>query len=237
VNTAQGNPNLTQLLQAARKLQPLLEQIVFVGGCATALLVTDPAASPVRPTFDVDAIVEIATYAEYTQLEDRLRQLGFSGSKDMICRWTVDGLVLDLMPADPTILGFSNRWYGPALKNATSIRLNELVIRLISAPYFLGTKLVAFQNRGKGDYAGSRDMEDIITVMDGRPEIIREILGSDREIQVFLHAQFRMLLDAREFIGALSGFLLPDAASQQRATLVLDRMRQIAKGGKLRGPR
>lgn len=64
-----------------KKLAPLLDQIVFVGGCVTGLLVTDPAAAPVRPTLDVDAIVAIASYAEFTQLESQLRDLSFHQSR------------------------------------------------------------------------------------------------------------------------------------------------------------
>lgn len=71
------NPNLAQLLVAAAKLEPLLNQIAFVGGCVTGLLLTDPAAAPVRPTLDVDAIVAIGSYVEFAFLENRLRDLGF----------------------------------------------------------------------------------------------------------------------------------------------------------------
>jgi hypothetical protein len=74
---AQSNPNLARLADAAKKLTPLLDQIAFVGGCITGLLLTDPAAAPVRPTLDVDAIIAIASYAEFTALESRLRELGF----------------------------------------------------------------------------------------------------------------------------------------------------------------
>jgi hypothetical protein len=41
------------------------------------LLITDSAAADVRPTFDVDAIAEIISYAEYAEFSERLRKLGF----------------------------------------------------------------------------------------------------------------------------------------------------------------
>ena len=81
MNVPLPNPNLAQLVAAAERLKPLLDQIAFVGGCVTGLLLTDPAAAPVRPTFDVDAIVEIGSYAEFTLLEARLRDLGFRESQ------------------------------------------------------------------------------------------------------------------------------------------------------------
>src|SRR5947209_8585106 len=55
--------NLELLVEAARLLQPLLGELVFVGGSTTALLITDKAAAEVRPTYDVDAIAEISSYA------------------------------------------------------------------------------------------------------------------------------------------------------------------------------
>src|SRR5579863_7077774 len=116
VNIRPANPNLAQLLAAVNKLEPLLEQIVFVGGCVTGLLITSQAGAPARATLDVDVIVEAATYAEFIALEERLRQLGFyqSGAEGApICRWESEDLLLDFMPINPAILGFSNSWYGP----------------------------------------------------------------------------------------------------------------------------
>ena len=48
-------------------LRPLLEDLVFVGGCTTALFITDEAAADVRATFDVDAVIEVKSYVEYAR--------------------------------------------------------------------------------------------------------------------------------------------------------------------------
>jgi hypothetical protein len=50
------DPNLERLTAVARRLRPLLDELVFAGGCATGLLITDPAAPSIRTTFDVDAM-------------------------------------------------------------------------------------------------------------------------------------------------------------------------------------
>jgi hypothetical protein len=228
-----ANPNLARLAGAAAKLAPLLDQIAFVGGCVTGLLLTDPAAAPVRPTLDVDAIVAIASYAEYTLLEHRLRELGFRESHAEgapICRWLSGDLILDLMPTDSSILGFGNPWYRPALENAQRTRIGEYVIRLITAPYFLATKLEAFHGRGKNDFR-SHDLEDIVTVVDGRPEIVDEVRLTAADLQKYLSKEFRALLSNRDFLDALPGHLLPDAASQQRLSLVVERMQQLVVAG------
>ena len=94
------NPNIQILEIAAKRLKTLTEEMVFVGGCATGLLLTDPAASTIRPTIDVDVLVEVATLVEYYRLSEQLRQLGFveDTSEDApICRWRADDVILDVM--------------------------------------------------------------------------------------------------------------------------------------------
>ena len=230
VSAGQRDPNLARLVALARKLEPVLEKIAFVGGCITGLLVTDPAAAPVRPTLDVDAIVELASYADFTRLEGRLRSFGFRESHAEgapICRWIHGDSILDLLPTDPSILGFSNRWYRAALQNARPLAIESLTIRMITAPYFLATKLDAFHGRGKQDYRLSRDLEDIVTVIDGRSELVAEVAAADAEVRQYLSTELLALLRNRDFVEALPGHLLPDAASQQRIGIVTNRMRQM----------
>ena len=57
--------NLPLLEEAVHKLQQLVDEVVFVDGATLDLMITDPGASPVRTTTDVDVIVEIMTYADY----------------------------------------------------------------------------------------------------------------------------------------------------------------------------
>lgn len=124
----------------AARLKKLLPEVVFVGGCTTGLLITDPAASPVRATDDVDVIVEVTSYAEYARFSKRLHNLGFSeDSSDgtPICRWLINNMKLDVMPTDETILGFSNRWYKPAMKSAVLVELDAFELRVVTTPYFI----------------------------------------------------------------------------------------------------
>src|SRR5258706_11034328 len=82
--------NREQLITAAQLLRPLLGELVFVGGSVTGLLITDEAAGNPRTTFDVDAIAEITSYAEYAAFGDRLRALGFAEDTSEgapLCRW------------------------------------------------------------------------------------------------------------------------------------------------------
>lgn len=227
----QSDPNREMLLLAITHLEPLLDQIALLGGAAVGLLLTDPASAPVRSTFDLDVIIEISSYPEYLLLEERLRALGFTQSAEdaIVCRWRVNHLIVDVMPTNEQILGFGNRWYGPALRNAEWVDIGNKRVRVVTAPFFIATKLEAFHGRGHGDYLGSRDMEDIIALVDGRPQLAAEVQVSDPELRSYLHAEIANLLSSTEFLEAIPGHLLPDEASQQRRTQIVERLQTIVE--------
>lgn len=56
-----ADQNLQLLRTVAERLGPLRDRVVFLGGAAAGLLITDPAAETVRPTDDVDVIIEVVT--------------------------------------------------------------------------------------------------------------------------------------------------------------------------------
>jgi hypothetical protein len=223
--------NREYLIDTAKLLGPVLDELVFVGGAVTGLLITDPAAGEPRVTVDVDAIAEILSYAQYAAFGERLRSLGFSEDTTQgapVCRWVQQSVVLDVMPLDDNILGFSSRWYRAAMKTAVIHRISASVeIRVITAPYFLATKLEAFRGRGQGDLFASKDLEDVVTVLDGRPSVIREVGEEPVDLVTFLQVEINQLLANPRFEDALSGYLLPDAISQSRIRFVLERLHQI----------
>lgn len=225
--------NLEMIRHVARCLGDLRERVVFLGGAATALLITDKATPDVRVTTDVDVIVEIASRVDYYRLAESLRDLKFTedtGEDAPVCRWRIDGIAVDVMPTDEEILGFSNQWYSQALRFASTVEIAEkLAIRVVTGPYFLATKIDAFYNRGKGDFRASHDMEDIVMLLDGRPELGEEVRTAAEEVKDFLSRTFGEFLQNRDFLDALPGHLMPDSASQQRIPLLMERIRNIAE--------
>ena len=226
------DPNIEMLLLAVKALEPLLEQIAFVGGCTTGLLITDAAAPPVRATMDVDVIVQIGSYTDFIELEHKLEQLGLTRCNEPnapICRWRAGAVKIDVMPTESSVLGFSNKWYAAAIATAAEVQVRGVYFRLITAPYFLGTKLEAFAGRGNGNFGASHDMEDIIAVVDGRSEIIDEVSQAPVELRRYLANQFSTLLDDPDFTDSISGHLFPDDASQARTPIIVRRLRALAK--------
>lgn len=229
---SKDDPNMQMLSPVAKALDDLLADLVFVGGCATGLLLTTVRSELIRATIDVDVVVVAATIVDYHRMESQLRKRGFQNdlSEDApICRWVFGGLKLDLMPTS-NLLGFSNRWYDLAAKSSLWCELPDgSQIRLIAAPVFLATKLEAFNNRGNKDYLASHDLEDILTVVDGRSELLDEAKQFDSFLTHYLSQQFSLLLATPSFMQAIPGHLPADSASQARLPRLLDRLERLSR--------
>lgn len=223
------DPNLPTLRAVARALGDLCERVVFVGGSTAGLLLTDPAAESVRATLDVDAIVIADTLPQFQRIEAEVAARGFVRDMDsgVICRWRHrdSGAVFDLMPVDPRILGFSNRWYADTIRTAVPVTLGDgLHIRMVSAPAFVATKLEAFADRGRGDLLASHDLEDVLNVIDGRPELAQELDAAPAELRDAVRSAFAALLRHPDFENALPGLI----ADANRVGIIRERLRSMA---------
>ncbi|HEY0308917.1 MAG TPA: hypothetical protein VGB94_12215 [Acidobacteriaceae bacterium] len=226
-----ADPNLPLLEDAVRKLVPFLDEIVFVGGITLGLLITDKASAPIRGTKDVDVIAEIVTYADYIAFSERLRAANFEedeGEKPLTCRWHNGALILDVLALNEEVLGFSNIWYESAIHHASTVILPAgQSIRVITAPFFLGTKMEAFRGRGRMDFQASHDLEDFVAVIEGRDTLLREIAESSQDLRRYLAEAARTLLAEPRFLDVLPGFVLDN----ERVPLIQERLADIAQAG------
>lgn len=227
-----GDPNVRSVELVAHALGDLCDELILVGGCAASLLIDAPTAPPPRVTYDVDLLAVVTALHRYHALEEKFAQRGFT--RDMsqnapICRWRVGSILVDLMPTDEQVLGFSNRWYPHAAESAIHVTLpSGRSIRLISAPAFLATKLEAFHTRGKSDFARSHDFEDIVNVVEGRATIVSDIAASQPALRRYLATQFAQILQREEFRNTLPGLVAYDALYSQRIASVTQRIEAIA---------
>jgi len=217
--------SIALLGRAVAELGSVVDEVVFVGAAVLPVLLTDPAAPVPRATVDVDVAMAVRTRRELRGFERRLESAGFTPdvSSGVICRWrSASGLVVDAIPAEPSVLGFGNRWLSAAVAAPMLQRLPDgEVIRVIPAPMFLAAKLDAFADRGHGDHLGSRDFADAVALLDGRPELVDEVTASDPELRSHLALQARAVLDDERARQGVHGALGPDAASQARVELVI----------------
>ena len=128
---------------------------------------------------------------------------------------------------DPTG-NFADRWFEYALHTSAPRTLRHVTIHTVSAACFVGTKLTAFADRGHGDFAASHDIEDLLAVVDGRRTLCAELAAERQDLRQYVAESIAALLGRRGFLDALPGHLQPDAASQARLPLLMERLRQIA---------
>lgn len=222
------DPNLPDLRLIAAALGDLRQEVVFVGGAVAGLLVTDPLADSVRATRDVDAIVN-ANRAAFYRIEEQVAARGFvrDASSEVICRWVhkASRVVFDLMPVQPEVLGFSNRWYAYAVETAEPVDLGDgTSIRLVSATAFVATKLEAFTSRGAWDFMSSHDLEDVLNIVDGREELVAEMAAAPAALREAVAAVFATLLANENFLNALPGLI----AEPERVDIVLMRLKELS---------
>jgi predicted nucleotidyltransferase len=208
--------NIVRIKAVANLLNLIKEEFVFVGG-ATVSLYGDETRGEARPTEDVDVIIELAAYTGYAALEEKLRKIGFVNDieSSVICRFKIEGIIVDIMPTDASVIGFTNRWYADGFKNAISIKLDDCLIKIFSLPYFIASKIEAFKSRGNNNYLYSTDFEDIVYVFENNANILSLLNESPKEVNEYLKKIFTEFRQDYLFEEGLSAHLEPNTKDQQ----------------------
>jgi len=222
--------NIVRLKAVANILSDFREQVVFVGGATISLYASKPELTSIRSTDDVDVVIELVSTGEFYLLQQQLLSLGFKHdiNAPIISRFLYQGLKVDFMPTDPSILGFTNRWYKEGIQQKIKVDLGEQAkVYIFSAPYFLASKMEAFLSRGKSDLFASHDLEDVIYVLDHRPTVLEEIMMAPQPVKDYLREQFNKLVTNSLFEEALLGHVEQQNALERsrRIMIVLKRLR------------
>lgn len=188
--------NTWRIKTVYNSLGDLRDQVVFVGG-STVSFYADQETLEVRETDDVDVIVEVVSFSEHANFEEKLRARGFSpdvNSKVRI-RYRVKNVAVDFMPTTNIAVGFENKWYQDGFQKAMDYQIDDnTVIKILTAPYFIATKLEAFKNRGATDPRQSHDFEDIVYVLENRTAVWSDLLNTDNTLKAYLRDEFAKLL-------------------------------------------
>ena len=212
---------------AYQLLEELSEQVVFVGGVTTCLYIDVDIADDIRPTTDVDCVIEIANKKEYDKFQKKLRDKGFTHDMRVgapLCRFRHgDLLVLDVMPNDEEILGFSNSWYKEGILNKEKFHLTkDDYIYIFPLALFLASKFEAFNSRGRKDPRMSWDLEDIVLVIDGIKNF--QIPNLKGRLKEFLIKMTTECLTNKSIQEAISAFLKNSTPKINRLN---ERLRQL----------
>ena len=216
----------------ARALGDERRRVVFVGGTVVALYPLEGGAD-VRPTVDVDCVVDVTTLGAYYAFVERLRSLGFAACTDEgapLCRLVVSGIRVDVMGSADTALGPTNRWYAEAIAGAQAHGVApDLEVLAISPICFVATKLEAFHSRGRGDYIESHDLEDVLTVLAGLPSLRAEVNAAGSNLARAVRDDLSDLVAREAFLEATWGHFEGDAPGQARAASVVAWLRSLGR--------
>jgi hypothetical protein len=207
------------------------DEMIFVGGSVAELYADNPAASEIRPTKDVDCIIEIHSRLQFAEMEEKLRALGFRNdtSEDApICRWIYQEIKVDIMPTDPKILGFSNQWY----EDGNNVKISKTLpdgssVSVFPSAYYLAAKLDAHNSRGGNDLRQSHDFEDIIYILDNCTSLPENILSSRLNLKEYLKSEFSKLLTNPRLNEGIES-ALPYGSSQENTEIIMKLFHSIA---------
>lgn len=194
--------NIVRLKAVANALKKLKTEVVFVGGATVSLYANHETAAEVRPTADVDVVIELLSYTDYSKLDEKLRAIGFINDIEsgVICRYRIEGIVVDIMPTTSDAIGFSNKWYPDGFKHAIQYTIDEdNLISIFSLPYFIAAKLEAFRSRGKSNYRFSSDFEDIVYVLENAENLFEKLYDVSNKLRYYLVNEFKLLLADPDF--------------------------------------
>src|SRR5690606_3563099 len=203
--------------------------MVFIGGAVISLYTDDPAAEEIRPTLDIDMTINLANYSEWAQMQERLAELGFSPDPEghSICSYKFQDIAIDIMPAEDSSIGVSNMWYKPGFKFIQQVELPDgITIRILPSPYFLATKLEAFKDRGKNDFYGSHDFEDIIYLLDNRTTIVKEILTSEENVQLYIKEELKTIKNHPQ-ADEISAMHIHPYIREERFKMLMEKIEQL----------
>lgn len=221
--------NLALVAQVAEGLKELREKMVFIGGAVISLYTDDPAADEIRPTTDIDMTINLANYAEWAKMQERLAELSFYPDPEgqSICSYKFEKIAIDIMPADDSSIGVSNKWYKPGFKYLQQIELPKgISINILPAPYFLATKLEAFKDRGGNDFYGSHDFEDIIYLLDNRTTIVEEILAADEDVRQYIKQELIHIKNHPQ-AGEILAMHIHPLVREDRLPIMLEKMDEL----------
>lgn len=220
---------LKMLEKAANLLAALDEKIVFIGGATIPLYLDEISAIEARPTTDVDCVVNVIPRTKYYQLEEKLRQIGLEQDKGkIICRWRYQELIIDIMPADTSILGFSNPWYEWGIKKSIIYKLpSGKKINIFPVAYVLASKIEAFKSRGNQNFYTSSDVEDIVLLLDGCPDLENKIQQAETKVKKFIKEWFKNELE--NLIEIAPSQLSFTAKNAGREKLLLSLIKRLAE--------
>lgn len=223
-----------QMLAAAgRLLEPLGVRVVFIGGATVSLHLGPLRASLARATLDVDCLVPAATLAEYDEIQAKLDELGIWPVMDEdapLCRRRAGNLTLDVLPRDVTLIGMRGGFLATGYDRAMAVDLPDGTrIHILRPADLMAAKVEAWNDRGRGDWMASADLEDLLSLVEGLPDFGEVTQISDLAVRQCL-AQWAAEMLVHPELDALVDGNVVGTQRPTRIARLLGRLRELANG-------
>ena len=193
------------------------------------MYIDDPFAEDIRPTKDIDLTFQITTVSQLEALRQDLIDRGFHEHTDsnVICRFTFEDLLVDVMSTQTVGWAPGNRWFAAGFDKAITVRLEEVEVQILPLPYFMASKLDAFFDRGLKDLYASHDLEDIVYLFNYATRLVEQILSAEEDaVKNYLVASIKKILENEQIMNALPGHLYFDGVDE-RLEIIIDKMNAI----------
>ncbi len=201
---------------------------MYVGGAVVSLYIDDTSAEDVRPTKDIDISLKIASLGELEKIREELIQKGFyqSSEDDVICRFRLKDIKVDVMATKAIGWAPANPWFEPGFKKLIEFEIDGVTIKCLTFPYFLSTKFTAYYNRGGNEPRTSHDFEDISYLLNYISNFDEQILEADKEVKEYLIQCFKEILKNSSQQEAILGNLFHEDQFY-RYNKIINKLKQI----------
>ena len=191
--------NGDRVARAAQAIAPLLNRVVFTGRQVAQLLHTSPFAST-PGSFAADAVLRVLSTATLDRVAADVQRLGLARGQRTVAgdRWIVaDGVTVEFIyiagdDRDPGAIWME---YASLLTMAVEVGTTErpLIVRITGAPALLALDWATVRARNQSPL-DSGELEDIVALVAGRDEVVREVAASPAELRHFVAAETRRFL-------------------------------------------
>ncbi|MGF1679453.1 MAG: hypothetical protein ACFCUX_09710 [Candidatus Methylacidiphilales bacterium] len=221
-------PHAEHILKVHDSFSKFDRAFAFCGGSIAPLLYDTPARYTFRPTQDIDLMVLVNTDREYSKIEEELRNEGFCHDiHGPLCRWCYEGIVIDVMPTQGSLMGISTVWFEESVNTSQLLPLNGQLIPVITASGFIACKFEAFRDRGNGDYYMSHDIEDIVAVIDHRKSLPVELNNSEDPLATPAQKVINHIVRHPDFENIIAAHIPPDPGNRARINNIIAHFRSM----------
>ncbi|RYM35946.1 hypothetical protein ERX46_02830 [Brumimicrobium glaciale] len=203
------------------------KEIMFVGGSVVSEYIDDPSALDIRPTADIDIVIQLLSLSELETIREYLakRDVYADQESSVICRFKYEDIKIDVMSTKNVGWAPGNEWYEKGLKQAITKSIEGIEIKLLPVEFFIASKISAYKDRGE-DPRYDKDFNDIIYILDYRSTIIEDIKHADEKVIEYI-IPFLKILVKKELTEAVKPQIMEVDFSVERAIKIQNSLSEL----------